>query len=178
VLDDDAVVARWGRGQRAGEANGFLGVPAEEFGGVGDLGASIGECLAVLERNEEGEVVETLRQELERPAQRLSPFPWSHACPGVLSRGRARDRCDGIGVGCRTNLGDGLLGRRIDHLEGRVIGCFTPRAADEERRRQSSYQVGRHHSGFTSMPEDNACTSKRERKSLSLYPRPIAAWIS
>ena len=48
---------------------------AEELGGVGDLALGLGDRLAHLQRHQQGEVVDPLVQQLERPGEDVGPLP-------------------------------------------------------------------------------------------------------
>src|SRR6185369_2098917 len=55
MVDDDSVRARRSKAEFAGDSHGFLGVPAEELGSIGNLAARIAQSLAVLDRYQLGE---------------------------------------------------------------------------------------------------------------------------
>src|SRR5258707_386480 len=63
------------RGRRyrnlADVAHGFLGVPAEELGGIGDLAARVRQRLAVLQRDEFGEAFGVAHDDFVGLAQNL-----------------------------------------------------------------------------------------------------------
>ncbi len=49
VIDQDAVGCRQGAMPNSPRAHGLLGIPAEEFGGIGDFAARVGQRLAVFQ---------------------------------------------------------------------------------------------------------------------------------
>jgi len=113
-------------------AHRLLGIPAEELGRIGDLGAGIRKRLAVFERHQSREALGLLQDQLEGLAQDLAAL-------ARLARGPAGERgaCGidgGLGVlraGAR-HRGDLGFGRRIDDVEAVLVGCRTPFAADVE----------------------------------------------
>ena len=133
------------RGRRAREAaeiaHGFLGVPAEEFGGVGDLAARVGKRLAVLDRHQRGEPFGVAHDQLVSLAQNLGAI-------ARLARGPALER-----IACRIdrglrvldrgarNRGDLVLGRGIEHIEAATIGSFAPSAPNPEVGRNIRQQI-------------------------------------
>ena len=120
------------RRQRAEIAHRLLGVPAEEFGRIGDLAARIRQRLAVLDRDQLGEPFGVAHDQFERLAQDLAAF--ARLARGPAGEGGFRGIERGLGVfdGGAGDRGDLLLGRRIDHVEAAAVGGLAPFAADPE----------------------------------------------
>ena len=83
-------------GDLTGVADRFFGVPAEEFRGVGDLTACVGERLAVLEHDQLGELLVPLGHDLECPAEDLGAGARGSGRPGGQRRRGSVDRQRGV----------------------------------------------------------------------------------
>ena len=138
VRDDDLVRAGRCRRERPVEPDGFLAVPAEELGGIGDLAAGIGQRLAVLARDQRGEFVGATRTSGRTRgagsrrvfAARTRPTPMRRV---PLRRSPRSHR----GVGVRDGR-DHLAGRRIEHVEALPVGSRDVLAADAQFGRDAS----------------------------------------
>ena len=108
----------------------LLGIPAEELGRVGRLAHRVRPRLAVLERDQAGELVPAGGEELEALAQHLGPLTGRAGAP-VFERGvggveRGNRVLDGAGSDGRKHR----LVRRVQHLEGAAVGRVAPGPAD------------------------------------------------
>ena len=106
------------RGREAAlDPHGLLGEPAQELGGVGDLGLGLGERLAHLERHQQRQLVGALVHRLERAAQDLAALARRMRRPLVLHGARGVERRRGV-VGRRVgDLDERLAGRRVLDVE-------------------------------------------------------------
>jgi hypothetical protein len=129
-MGEDTSTGGWRARHLADIAHGFLGVPAEEFGGIGYLAARIGQRLAVLQRDQFGEALGVAHDQLVSLAQNLGALARLASGPALESGVGGIDR--GLGVVHRGagDRGDLALGRRVDHVETGAVGRFTPFSAD------------------------------------------------
>ena len=81
---------RRGRRPCPDAAHRLLGVPAEELGGVGHLAACVGERLAVLQRDQLGELVGPRRSSARTPGAGSRPAPAARSRPSRRPRRRPR----------------------------------------------------------------------------------------
>jgi len=111
-------------------AHGFLGVPAEELGGIGHLAARIGQRLAVFQRDQFGEALCVAHDQLVGLAQNLGAL--ARLASGPALEGSVGSVNCGFGVLDRgaCDRGNLAFGRRIDHVEAGAVGRFAPFAAD------------------------------------------------
>ena len=122
VMNEDAGAGSRGARNLADVAHRFFRVPAEELGGIGDLAAGIGQCLAVLDGDQLGEPLGVAHDQLIGLAQDLGAL--ARLSPGPARKGIARRIDRGLGVlhrGAR-NRSDFVLGRRIEHIEAATVG--------------------------------------------------------
>jgi hypothetical protein len=94
----------------AAQADGFLGVPAEELRGVRDLAPCVRKRLPVLEDDEPGQGLCSLGHEVECAAQDLAARPGADLGPGVLRLVCDLHGSQCLGHGAVGDLGDDLLG--------------------------------------------------------------------
>ena len=105
---------------------------AEKLCGVSDLTAGLGQRLAHLQCHQQGQVVDPLMQQLERPGQHVGP---------LAGRGRGEAGLSGDG-GIQGGLpvrGGGVghraqrrPGSRVDDIEGAAVRRVDPLAVDEQ----------------------------------------------
>ncbi|KPP86789.1 MAG: hypothetical protein HLUCCO07_13170 [Rhodobacteraceae bacterium HLUCCO07] len=109
-------------------AHRFLREPAEEFGGICGLAPRIPAGLAVLQRDEMGEMIEPHGHQFPRLSQHLGPF--TRRARGPVGHGGLGRVKRGIGVGDigRGDRGQHLFGGGVDHVE--PFGRLVPRAVD------------------------------------------------
>ena len=122
-------------------AHGLFGVPAEELGRVGDLGARVGERLAVLERHQLGEAFGVADDQLERLAQHFGALARFLGGPAVHRGAGGVDRGLGVLDARAGDRGNRFLGRRVDDVKALVVGGFAPLAADVEIGRNVGEQI-------------------------------------
>ena len=114
------------------DANRLLGEPAEEVGGVGDLGLGVGDGLAHLQGHEQGQLVDAVHEGLERPPEDLAPPPGGGGRPSGLSGGGGIEGGDGVaGVGV-GDLGQHRARRRVLDLEAPPGRSGPPLPVDED----------------------------------------------
>ena len=131
MMHDDSIRTAGRRAERTVDSDRLFGVPTEEFGGVGDFTACIGERLAGFERDQTGQLLGVSGHQLPRTSQDLAPLARRHRRPGALGARRrlaGQRRIDG---GAGGNGGDDLLGRRILDIETLGIGPVAPFATDQ-----------------------------------------------
>src|SRR5690606_21780583 len=126
------VRAAGGDAELAAHADALLRVPPEELRGVGHLRPRVGERLAVLERDQPGEVLAPLRHELEGPQEDAGPVPRGGRSPrgrGVGGGVHRRPRVVEVGVGDRR---EDVPRRGVADLDPPVAAGGTPSSAHEE----------------------------------------------
>ena len=141
VLHENARAARRRPHHVADVAHGLFREPAEEFRGIGDLAAGIGERLAVLERHQPGEPILFGHDEFEGLAQ---DFRTRARRPGrPIGKGLRRGIESGEPVlGRRTrDRGDDVFGRRVDHIETAAIGRFARATVDPQAGRNIGEEI-------------------------------------
>src|SRR5207247_7955419 len=123
--DDDALVGPGARDRGAVDALRLLAEPLVEGRGIGDLYARLGERLALLEREQRGELLLPLEHEVGEPSQDGRTLLRGAAAPrgkGLLSgldraarlrRAQARHRSDPVSGG-RIDDGKGLARVGVD----------------------------------------------------------------
>ena len=114
------------------DADGLLGEPAEELGGVGDLGLGLGERLAHLQRHQQRELVIARGELLVGAAQDLAALARGVRGPLGLARGGGGERVEGVlrlGVG---DLAQRLAGGGVLDGQRATAGCGAPVAGDVE----------------------------------------------
>ena len=89
--------------------------------------------LARVDRFEDGELARALLEQAGDPEQVLRPLAAGQLAPRLrLGLARGPDRRVDVGLGRPGDLGQGLLGRRVDRGEGRPVGGRDVLAADEQ----------------------------------------------
>ena len=144
------------RDHRAVEPLRLLGEPLVERGGVGDLGARLGERLALLEHHQRGEVVLALAHQRRRAAGARGLAPWRSAPSTPAAPARAASIARRVSAApSRGHVGERLARRGIEHRErGAVVGVDPAR-----RRRRPACEGGR---GRPSPRPDDTATVRRE----------------
>jgi hypothetical protein len=113
-------------------APGFLGEEPDERGAVGNLAAGLGQRLALLDRQQDGQLL-GVGQDLVVPAQqRLSALGRRAGGPAAPGAVRGRDRLRYVGWLRAGNRGEHRAGRRIGYLQPRPACWRHPPAVDEE----------------------------------------------
>ena len=110
----------------------LLREPAEELGGVRDLGLGLGDRLAHLQRHQQRELVVALDDRLVGAAQDLAALARrlaAHSGPALDGGLSAAFASSTVRVG---DLAESLLGGRVLHLDGRAARRLPPLAADVE----------------------------------------------
>jgi hypothetical protein len=97
----------------AAQADGLLGVPAEELRGVGHLAPRVGERLSILQHDQPGQGLGALGHEVEGATQDLAARPGTDLGPGLLRLLCHLDGARRLGHGTVRDLGDDLLGGRV-----------------------------------------------------------------
>ena len=184
LLEDHDAPGGVGRREHvAAHPLGLLGEPFEERRRVGHLAARLGERLALLERDDPGEIVGVLDDQVEPPAQHAGPVlgrPRPPAGPGAVGRG---DGLGGLGAAQRREVGDRLPGRGVVDAEAagrrrRRPSC--PSTYAESRSSASSRRPrGGHgrdaHRALTSGPAGCGWGGSRRGRLASALPTHIAA---
>ena len=114
------------------DADGLLGEPAKELGGVGDLGLGLGERLAHLQRHQQRELVIARGELLVGAAQDLAALARGVRGPLGLARSGGGERVEGVlrlGVG---DLAQRLAGGGVLDGQRAAAGCGAPDAGDVE----------------------------------------------
>lgn len=132
VLAYDVAVAA-GRGVPEGgaDADGLLGEPAEELGGVADLGRRVPVRLAVLQDDEPGESVGVLAHQREGVVQDLRTATGRCRTPADRCRVRGVDRRAGVVRSRGGDVADEVAGGRVVDGVGPSVGGREPSAAEE-----------------------------------------------
>ena len=170
VVHDDPVGARRSDAERPVDANGLLGVPAEELGGVRDLAAGVGERLAVFERDQPGELVGVLDHQLPGAPEDLTALARGGGGPRRLRLGRSLTRCGGIRRRACRDGRDHLLVRRVLDVEALRARTVAPLATDQQLRLHAHIM---HRCG----PRRSTPPHQAQRPSLSPGPRPlVTSW--
>ena len=102
--------------------DGFLGVPAEELGGIGDFAARIRQRLAVLQRDQFRKTLGVAHDDLEGLAQNFSALARLLGGPGRERFLRGVDGALGVLNRGARHRSDDLFGRRIDDVEALIVG--------------------------------------------------------
>jgi hypothetical protein len=116
----------------AGDPYCFLGEPAEELPAIAHLGLRLGQWFAHLDRHQQGQIVPTPLDRLERPAEDLRPLARRRL--GPVGSGN-HSRIQRSGAVRHSGIGDGLhhrTGGWILDGKGRSRSGRPPLAADEE----------------------------------------------
>jgi hypothetical protein len=132
LVHQEAARAVRGDGVAAVDAHRLLGEPAEELGGVGDLGPAVGERLAHLQGHEQRKVVDPVHDHLVCAAEDLPALPGRRRRERLLRRGGRGERLQpvlGSGVG---DLAERLAGGRVIDGEGAAGRGRAPCPADEQ----------------------------------------------
>ena len=114
------------------DADGLFGVPAEELGCVTNLALGIGEGLAVFERDQFGELVGMVDQDLLARAKDLGASTGGHLGPFDLgSRGRV-DRSARVGGSSVSDGGDDVTVGGVGHIDSVATCTVDPRATNQQ----------------------------------------------
>ncbi len=87
---------------------------------------SFGDRLAHLKRHERGEVVATLLQQVEGPAQNLGARPGGCGRPRLCCRHGSLERTLAIGTGCVLNLLEHRDYTLVDQISRQMWGALPP----------------------------------------------------
>ncbi len=129
---EDAAGAAGGRRVAAVHAHGLLGEPAEELRGVPDLRVRLGQALAHLEADHDGEVLGPLDHQLIGTAQHVAAGAGIGRRPRVLGGRGGVQRGQGV-LGRRVgHRSEGSVGGRVLHVEGGTTARLPPGPADEQ----------------------------------------------
>ena len=129
-------------------AHRFLGIPAEEFGGIGDFAARIGQRFAVLDGDEFRQPLGVAHDQFIRLAQHFGAFARLLAGPGGKRAACRIKRGHGVLDRRARNRSDLVLRCRIDDVETPAIRRFAPLAADPQIGRDVGEKIVVHGHGF------------------------------
>ena len=115
---DDARAGLLGRDGVAVDALGLLAEPLEEGGRVADLGIRLGQRLALLARQDHGQVAAVAEHQVREAAQDGRALARGARAPGGQRGGGGLDRAPRLGGAHARHLGQQLAARRVVHGEG------------------------------------------------------------
>ena len=108
----------------------FLGEPVDKGGAIGDLAARLGDRLAHLGGQDDGQILGIGEDQLVPFAHHHGTVLGGASGPGSLRRHRGIDRRRDRFSAQIGHLGDGLAGRRVGDGETPVLRCLYPDAID------------------------------------------------
>ena len=186
VLHEDAGAGGRRAGVLADIAHRFLGVPAEEFRGISDLAAGVGERLAVLDGDQLRQPLGVAHDQVVGFAQNFGALARLLGGPAGKRGARRIDRSLGVFDRCARDRGDLVLGRRIDHVEAAAVGGFAPFAADPQIGRDVGEKIVVHGHDApigaarmkASAARDRRCGRRSAARCLREYRRPAAEYAA
>ena len=114
--------SRRGVAKFTGSARGFFGVPAEEFGRIGNLAPRIAQRLAVLKRDQPGKFFGVFRHQGEPATQDFRALTRRRVAPTLRSFVRSINSAHRVVDGCIRNAAQRVATGRIDH--GNAVTCL------------------------------------------------------
>ena len=145
---DDARAGLLGRDRVAVDALGLLAEPLQEGRRVADLGVRLGQRLALLARQDHGQVAAVAEHEVGEAAQDRGALARRPRAPGGQRRRRRLDRAARLGDAHARHLGQHLAARRIVHRERRARVGRGPGAVDVAAVAQQGRVVDQQHAGM------------------------------
>src|SRR5579863_9292572 len=159
-----------GARQRADVTHCFLGVPAEELGGIGDFAARVRQCLAVLDGDQFRQPFGVAHDQLECLAQNFAALARLPGGPAGERRRGGVERGVGVFYSSAGDGGDLVFGRRVDHVEACAVGRFFPFAADP--------QIGRHIGEEIVIPGSHVRSSLRTRFTVFQFDENVPVGLA